>query len=237
VLGRVLLLAFVATILATLYGVGFFELIQKPAEVREGFRALGDWGPVLYVVSFALLEPFFVPGFAFMLPGAFVWDYPRLFLYSWLGATGAGITGFAFARYIGRDYVQRHMPERIRRYDVWLSDAGLRGVILLRLVLFILPPANWLLGLSRVRFSVGVVGTAIGFIPGMAVITYVLSILQAEMFEWLEANTRAFLIGTAILVVLFGVYRLVSVRRAGPAPSAESEPGEESDADEADRGA
>jgi uncharacterized membrane protein YdjX (TVP38/TMEM64 family) len=238
VLGRVVLVAFVAVVLGSLYWAGFFEFIQKPEEVREAFRALGAWGPVLYVVSFALLEPFFVPGLAFMLPAAFVWDYPQLMLLSWIGATGSGVIGFAFARYIGRGFVESHLPTRFRRYDKWLSDAGLRAVIVARLIFFITPPVNWLFGLSRVPLPTFVIGTAIGFLPGIAVLTYLFSIMQETVFEWLEANTRGFVVGLAIILASYLAFQRVALRRnpVSPAPGGDHEPGENGEADETGSG-
>lgn len=165
-----LLLAVVsAVLLAWASGVGQYLEVER---FESLLRDLGIWGPVLYVLSFALLEPFGVLGIIFVVPGSLVWDWGTLFLLSWLGSVGAGIVGFSFARTIGREWVTQHLPERLHAYDERLASQGLRTVIFVRLVFFIMPPAHWALGLSRVSFGTFVLGTAIGFLPGMALFTY-----------------------------------------------------------------
>ncbi len=165
-----LLLAVVcAVLLAWASGVGQYLEVER---FESLLRDLGIWGPVLYVLSFALLEPFGVLGIIFVVPGSLIWDWGTLFFLSWLGSVGAGIVGFSFARTIGRDWVTQHLPERLHAYDERLATQGLRTVILIRLVFFIMPPAHWALGLSRVRFATFVLGSAIGFLPGMALFTY-----------------------------------------------------------------
>lgn len=133
-------------------------------------RRAGPWGPVCYVALFALLEPFGVPGIAFVLPAVAVWPLGQAWLLSWLGAIGAGVVGFAFARSIGRTWVERHLPERFRRFDERLETRGVVTVVVVRLIFFLAPPAHWLLGLSRVGFAPFVLGSAVGFAPGMLVL-------------------------------------------------------------------
>jgi uncharacterized membrane protein YdjX (TVP38/TMEM64 family) len=165
-----LLLGVVAIgLLAFASGVGQYLEVER---FEALLRGLGVWGPILYVLLFALLEPFGVFGIVFVVPGSLVWDFPTLFLLSWLGSVGAGIVGFSFARTIGRDWVSRHLPERMHHFDERLVTHGLRTVVIVRLLFFLTPPAHWMLGLSRVSFGNFVLGTAIGFFPTMALFTY-----------------------------------------------------------------
>lgn len=210
VTSRIVLLAALAAVLATLYATGAFEWVADVDRVRASLESLGNWGPLLYVLAFAFLCPFFVPGIAFVIPGAVVFGYPELLLYSWIGAVGAGIVGFTFARTLGRSFVEKHMPPVLHRYDQRLADNGVRTVILVRLTLFLAPPGHWALGLSRVRLSEFLVGTAIGFIPGIALLTYTVAFLGSSLGPWLMAQpVWAWLaLAAAILGVLLLVLRL-----------------------------
>jgi uncharacterized membrane protein YdjX (TVP38/TMEM64 family) len=207
-LGRLALLALVVLLFVSLYAAGFFELIQEPERVRAAVEGLGLWGPVLYVLAFALLEPFFVPGLAFMIPGAMVWDFSTLYFLSWLGAVGAGLVGFGFARYLGRDYVERHLPPSFREYDARLAAKGLRTVIAVRVVLFLAPPAHWLLGLSQVRFAPFLLGSMIGFLPGMALLSYLVVFVGGTLAGWLTSQPKQVWIG----LVMVGAM-LIALRR------------------------
>lgn len=217
-LKRIVLLSLPAGILGGLYVAGFFDLLAEPERVRAALDELGVWAPILYVSAFAILEPFFVPGLAFMLPGALYFSFAELFWLSWLGSLGAGIVGFSFARFLGRDYAERHMPERLRRYDEGLARHGLRTVILIRLTLFLAPPAHWLLGLSQVRFGAFVLGTAIGFLPGIALITFLIVYLGESFAQGLGKWPPWLFAGVAVAILL-----ALRVRRQRADPRAEAD--------------
>ena len=75
-LGKIAVLGAVAGVLGALYAGGFFELLQQPERVRAILEGLGPWAPVLFVAAFSLLEPFFIPGIAFMIPGSLIFSLP-----------------------------------------------------------------------------------------------------------------------------------------------------------------
>jgi len=161
--------ALAAAVLAVAALSGAFGDLDRE-RLASLLRDAGPAGPVAFVLLFALLEPFGVPGIAFVAPATLVWSLEVAFLLSWLGAVGAGVVGFTFARTLGRGFAARHLPERFRRYDERLEARGLVTVIAVRLVFFLAPPAHWMLGLSRVRFLPFLLGTALGFAPGIALL-------------------------------------------------------------------
>lgn len=169
-LARAAVLIAVLAVVAAAWWLGWLDRIEAES-VQELLRESGPWGPALYVVGFALVEPLGVPGLVFIIPASFVWPLPVAFALSWVGSIGAGIVGFGFARWVARDFVQRHLPERFHRFDRQLERHALRAVILVRLVFFLAPPAHWVLGVSRVPLGTFVAGSAIGFAPGVALMT------------------------------------------------------------------
>jgi uncharacterized membrane protein YdjX (TVP38/TMEM64 family) len=211
---RVVLVVAVASLLAGLYAAGLFDLMADRERLRGLIEDLGVWGPVVYVLGFALLEPFFVPGLAFMGPGALVWSAPELFVYSLLGATGAGIVGFSFARYLGRDYVASRLSPRQLAWNERLGRSGLRSVILVRAVFFIAPPGHWLLGISPVSFPIFVLGTVIGFAPPLALLSWVLVEVGGTVFDWLAARPAGVWWGLgAILLAIAAASAMRGARR------------------------
>jgi uncharacterized membrane protein YdjX (TVP38/TMEM64 family) len=159
------------------------------------------------VLSFAILAPFFVPGFAFMAPGALVWGVPELFFYSLLGATGAGVVGFSFARYVARDWVETRMPSRLRAWDERLARNGFRTVVVVRLTFLLAPPAHWALGLSKVSFPAFVMGTIVGFAPFLLALSWVLVEVGGTLWDWLVARPVWVWGVVALAVVLWVVVR------------------------------
>lgn len=211
--GRVALVAVVGGVFASLYSIGFFELIQNAERVRAIFADLGLLAPLLYVGGYALLTAFFVPGLVFVIPGAVVWSWLPLFLLSWLGGIGASIVGFGFARTLGRDYVARRLPPRLRRHQERLVAKGLRTVVLLRLSFYIAPPGHWLLGLSPIGFPTFLLGTAIGLLPGSALVSAGVVFTGRAFGELFAAQPREFWIGVGGLLAVWIVLRRRRARR------------------------
>jgi uncharacterized membrane protein YdjX (TVP38/TMEM64 family) len=125
------------------------------------------WGPAVYVLSMWVIQPVGLPGFVWMVPAGLVWSWPVAVGLSWIGNMGASAIAFAWARFVARDWVAGRIPPRVRAFDDRLARGGTTPVIALRLVTGQLPPADWLLGASAVRWQPFLVGTAIGIIPGI----------------------------------------------------------------------
>jgi uncharacterized membrane protein YdjX (TVP38/TMEM64 family) len=193
------LAAVVALVGAAWWGDWFDRL--DPERIRSLLTESGVWGPVLYIAAFALIEPLGAPGIIFIIPASFVWPLAVAFALSWIASIGAGIVGFSFARWIARDFVQRHLPDRFHRFDRQLAERALLAVIVVRLVFFLTPPAHWVLGVSRVPFGTYVLGTAIGFAPGVALMT----VAGPALVEfWNSVERPGLWIGLAVLVFAIG---------------------------------
>ena len=55
----------------------------------------------------------------------------------------------------------------MHKYDDRLESGGVWPIVLLRLVFGQLPPADWLLGVTKVSTRNFLIGTGIGIIPGV----------------------------------------------------------------------
>ncbi|MCH7598444.1 MAG: TVP38/TMEM64 family protein [Myxococcales bacterium] len=193
---RLILFSAVLAIGALGYFGGYFQYLD-PVHLRELLEAAGPWGPLAVIVLFAVFEPFGAPGAIFILASATLWPFWLAFTVNILGAIGAGMLGFTFARYLGRDWVEGRMPERLRKWDERLSKDGLPKVILFRLIFFLNPASHWALGLSRVKVPAAILGTAIGFIPGVSLLTY----FGAELLDWFNDQPTEVWIGVAVAII------------------------------------
>jgi uncharacterized membrane protein YdjX (TVP38/TMEM64 family) len=215
ILGRVALLVAIGLGLVTAGSLGLFEMLLDPKQTAALLRDMGVWGYLVYVSSFALLSPFFVPGIAFVVPAAMIWPLWAAVPLSLVGATGAGAVGFGFARFVGRDFASQHIPARLHRWDDALVTRPMRTVIVIRLVFFLFPPAHWALGLSRVRFGVFVVGTFIGYIP----FTIALSVLGSGVMQWIESRDATAWIWIAVGAAIVVIANQMNRRRRLGSPS------------------
>lgn len=153
----------------------------SPVAIRETLLGWGPWGPVIFFLAFAGLQPFGLSSHVFIVGAALVWPPWVALALSWASAVAAGCTSFWFARWMGREWVQSRLPERVRAYDARLTTHGFQTVLVLRLLLFTFGPMQLMLGVSRVRFIPFVAASAIGLFPMVAAETF----LGAGVVTWL----------------------------------------------------
>jgi len=110
-----------------------------------------------------------MPGAVFLIPASLVWPPEVAIPLCVAGATGAGVVAFVLAHWIGPDAIVARLPERVRRHTARARERGLRTAFVVRLVLFLFPPAHWALGISGLRFTPFLVGSTLGFLPGVTV--------------------------------------------------------------------
>lgn len=189
---------------------------QAISSIRATVEAAGAWGPLLFVLVYAVLTVLLVPGSPLTVAAGVLFG-PYLgtglvVLGATLGATGA----FAWGRRLGRRAVARLTGDRLDRVDDWLRDRGLLAVLYVRLVPVL--PFNLLnpvAGVTDIRLRDFVVGTAVGIVPG----TFAYAALGGS-FD--DPTSPTFLAAVALLVVLAVGAPLVDRRVRGSADQSSS---------------
>lgn len=161
--------------------VGVLAFDLDVAKSQAWLQQAGGWGLLVFVVVFALLQPLGVASHLFVVSAALVWPLPLALLASWVGALAAGCVAFAFARFVGREWVQQRLPARLRIWDERLATQGFRTVLTMRLLLFTFGPMQLMFGVSKVRFWAFVAGSALGLLPMLAAETW----LGGSFVAWL----------------------------------------------------
>src|SRR5579859_2423695 len=113
--------------------MGLFQQFADPARLKQTLVDLGPRGYVAFVVAYALLQPFGVPGTVFVMAAPLIWPWPVAFALSMTGTMAASVVGFSVARFVARDWVSGMIPARFRKYDEALAARALVTVFLLRL--------------------------------------------------------------------------------------------------------
>lgn len=140
-----------------------------PDELRASLTALGPTAPaasVLLNVLQGVIAP--IPGFVVPYMNGVVFGTWWGMLLSWIGGIGAAAAAFGVARTFGRRFAERICARSatLDRANRVLTDHGLGAMILARLLPGMPFDAfSYLGGLSRVRFTPFIVGTAIGSAP------------------------------------------------------------------------
>jgi uncharacterized membrane protein YdjX (TVP38/TMEM64 family) len=183
------------------FALGGYSWVTTEGNVEELLTETGVLGPIIFVLIMWLTQPLGVPGFVYMIPAGIVWPYPMAIALSWIGNLGASFIAFSFARWFGRDWVKARIPPRMHQYDDQLEQGGLRPVILLRLVFGQLPPADWLLGVTKVSQRNFLIGTGIGIIPGV-ILFVVAGGGFVELLLDMPALARRIIIGIIVALVI-----------------------------------
>ena len=151
---------------AIAFSAGGFDALRDQDRVEEFLTESGPWGPIVFILAFVALQPLSLPGAVLIIPATFVWPWWEVTLYALAGGLLASTIGFVLARWIGQDWVRARLPDRMRAWESRLSEHGFVSTVLLRVVTGYAPPADWVLGVSRVSVPAFLAGTVIGLIPG-----------------------------------------------------------------------
>ena len=151
---------------AIAFSLGGFDALRDQDRVEEFLTESGPWGPIVFILAFVALQPLSLPGAVLIIPATFVWPWWEVTLYALAGGLLASTIGFVLARWIGQDWVRARLPDRMRAWESRLSEHGFVSTVLLRVVTGYAPPADWVLGVSRVSVPAFLAGTVIGLIPG-----------------------------------------------------------------------
>lgn len=203
---RPLLFAGIVVGLSAAWFAGCDSYIRNPQKIVDTVTS-GGWGAAtVFCIAFVSGGSLGVPPAIFVVAAGLLWPFwPALGL-SLAGGMAAAAFGYLLSRYIARDFCQRHIPRRVRRYNEQLRQQGLKTVIMLRLVFYLFPPVSWMIGLSRIRVRDYFLGTLIGALPG----TVLYTLVGDGWIPWLvkqPPGVIATIIG-GILLVISGVFVL-----------------------------
>lgn len=164
-----------AGVLVWIYRTTDFSRYMNIDEMRALIDSFGPSGPLVFVGLCIAGIFLHLPEIVLIALGGLLFGFVEGFIYGWIGVI-AGSTGtFLCVRYFMRDAFQESLESRFHRlqaFDERLAAHGFLTVLLLRLVLFLAPPLNWAIGLTRVRFRQYIAGSALGVIPGIAITCY-----------------------------------------------------------------
>ena len=136
--------------------------------------SLGVWGPVVYVVGYALAVIAFVPGSVLTLAAGAIFGVVRGVVYVFVAATLGAAGAFLVSRYVARAAIERRIAgnPRFAAVDRAVAAEGRKIVFLLRLSpVFPFTLLNYGLGLTRVRF-VDYLVASVGMLPGTLLYVY-----------------------------------------------------------------
>lgn len=164
-------LAIAAVTLLLLGGRQLAGFIPRFAAWVEG---LGVWGPVVFILGYAVATVAFVPGLLLTLAAGALFGLVRGTIYTFIGAILGSCAAFLVARYVARGAIEKKLAgnARFAAIDRAVGREGFKIVALLRLVpIFPFNLLNYSLGLTKVRF-LSYAAASIAMLPGTFLYVY-----------------------------------------------------------------
>jgi uncharacterized membrane protein YdjX (TVP38/TMEM64 family) len=169
---KIALVALVVLGLAVAHQTGVLAIFAEPARVKRTLVELGPWGHAAFVLAYATLQPFGVPGTIFIMAAPLIWPWPVAFALSMAGTMAASVVGFSFARFVARDWIAARIPARFQKYDEALERRGFATVATLRFVFWMPPMLHAFFGISRVPFWTHFWGSFVGYLVPLLATAY-----------------------------------------------------------------
>ena len=150
-------------------------------EIRETIQSQKILGPLIFIGFFTILQPFGIGSHGFILASAVIWPWHLAFVYSLVGATLAGVVSFWFARFVGYNWVQNHIPAKVMIFEKKLVEKQFRNIFVMRIIFFTFAPMQLMFGVTRVDFKVYLLATLLGISPLIFLEVW----FGASLFDWL----------------------------------------------------
>jgi uncharacterized membrane protein YdjX (TVP38/TMEM64 family) len=145
--------------------------VPRFAQWVEG---LGVWGPVVFILGYAVATVAFIPGSLLTLAAGAIFGLVEGTIYTLIGATLGASAAFLVARYVARGAIERKIAgnARFAAIDRAVGREGFKIVALLRLSpIFPFNLLNYSLGLTKVAFLPYLVAS-IAMLPGTLLYVY-----------------------------------------------------------------
>lgn len=177
-----------------------------PGTLRDGLRMLGVWGPVVFMLGYAVATAAFLPGTPFTVAGGYVYGPFWGTVYTVFGATLGAMLGFLVARYVAgaqvHAFVKKRLPGVHGLYDT-LEKKGFVTVLVLRLLpIFPFSGLNYALGLTPVTFKAYTLATLVGIIPFTFVYSYFGNALGGGTIVGVVVAVLLIVLATAIVTLI-----------------------------------
>ena len=195
-----LVLAVILLVVAA-WRLGVFRAAEDSRHLADRLVALGVWGYVAFVVAYAALQPFGLPGTIFIFAAPLIWPWPVAFGLSMTGTMAATSIGFLFSRFVARDWIAPRIPLRFQKWDEALERRAFATVFTLRFIFWMPPLLHAFFGVSKVRFWTHFWASFLGYLAPLFLVSY----FGERVVAWMKNASPTTWAGVALVVVVIGV--------------------------------
>ncbi|MCA0972608.1 TVP38/TMEM64 family protein [Halobacillus litoralis] len=168
----------------------------SPEGVRSFILSFGIYGPLLFMVIYAIGPIIVFPTSVLSLAAAYAYGLWPGMLYIVIGATAASITGYLMGRFFGDSVLRFQDSSWSAKIYPRMKEQGFLYVFILRLIPLVgFDILSYLAGLTRVKLKSFVPATVIGMLPG----TFAYSLVGSSLAS---GNTTFIAIALSVFALL-----------------------------------
>jgi uncharacterized membrane protein YdjX (TVP38/TMEM64 family) len=147
----------------------FFPVVPALQHLCTWVGSLGPLGVLLLALFLAIGSLFFLPASPFIIAGSAVFGFPLGVVGAIIGLLLGAAGGFCLSRWFLRKEISAQFRKHatFRAIDIAIEKEGWKIVILLRLCPIPFGLANYLYGLTSVRFRPYLVASLLGGLPSL----------------------------------------------------------------------
>lgn len=178
---------------------------------RNYLRSLSEnwWSPILFVFIYIIGVISSFSGLVLTIAGALIFGTIKGTILNIIGSNIGANCAFLIGRYLGRDFVQKILKEKIKSLDNDISQNGFLNVLRLRLIPIVpFNLLNYALGLTSVRYKDYTLATFVGMAPLTFIYTFFADSLLIDPNKRKEAFINI-LIATFLVVLASFIPNLI----------------------------
>lgn len=180
-------------------GRSLLEIVSAQARPQSPWTT-----ELIYLLACIVGTMLLFPGILLSFIGAALFGPWQGTLYTWVGVTFGAVLAFFLAKLVR--CVPGPWKGRIPEVDERMGNLGFRGLLMIRLNLLLpFSAVNFACGLTGMRFSTYLLGTAIGILPG----TFVYHLLFAKVSKIVEGFKIQYLLDAELILAVALVLVLV----------------------------
>ena len=164
---------FLAVLVTGIVAAFAFRRYLTVPQIQDFVARLGHWGPIVFVLAYAVGPAFLIPGLPLDLAAGLIFGPIWGTVYSLVGATLGATVAFLTARTVGRDWTEQKLSGPLKKLKDGVDRGGWEFVAFVRLVPVIpYNLLNYALGLTRIRLVPYVLATFVFMLPATTVYVY-----------------------------------------------------------------
>jgi uncharacterized membrane protein YdjX (TVP38/TMEM64 family) len=166
-------LTLLAVLLTGIICVFVWRSYLSVPHIQAVVASMGPWGPLVFILLYAVGPAFLVPGLPFDLTAGILFGPVRGTMYALIGSTIGATVAFLAARTVGREWTEEKLSGPLRRIKEGVDKGGWEFVAFARLVPVIpFNLLNYALGLTRIRLVPYILASFVFMAPATAVYVY-----------------------------------------------------------------